>query len=139
MLGPSQPLLLFVRILPRSLLCYRGTQLICQSVTPQIRLCKNEVTVQNLTPMLFTGLYLLNTHLLVVMFYLFRMECSDMTARPQFSLVLTASISPTCTDESICWNICDDDATLGLQGSLSRVLCGLPGYVMVHLFDRGFL
>ena len=71
--------------------------------------------------------------------YLSRMECSDMTGIPQFSLVLTASISPTCTDESICWNICDDDATLGLQGSLSRVLCGLPGYTMVHIFDRGFL
>ena len=73
------------------------------------------------------------------MFHLFRMECSDMTGIPQCSLVLTASISPRCTDESICWNICDDDATLGLQGSLSRILTGLPGYCMVHLFDRGFL
>ena len=47
---------------------------------------------------------------------------------PQFSLVLSASISPTCTNKSICWKIIDDDATLGLQGSLSRVICGLPDY-----------
>ena len=47
------------------------------------------------------------------------MECSDMGGIPQFSLVLSASISPTCTNKSICWKIIDDDATLGLQGSLS--------------------
>ena len=70
---------------------------------------------------------------------MFRMECSDMTGIPQFSLVLTCSCSPKCTDESICWCMCDDDAALGLQGSLSRILKGLPGYVVVHLFDRGFL
>lgn len=112
MLGQLQPSLHSARIQLRSLLCYRGTRLICLSVISPIRLYDCHVSL--------------------------RMECSDMTGMPQFSLCLTPSITPACGDESVCWNMCDDDATLGLQGSLTWVLCGLPGYEMVHLFDRGF-
>ena len=40
-----------------------------------------------------------NIRTLSIMFLLLRMECCDMTGIPQFSLVLTASISVTCTKE----------------------------------------
>ena len=137
MLGQLQPSLHSARIQLRSLLCYRGTRLICLSVISPIRLCKNVLTLQNQTRMLLTGIS--NQALTYDCHVLLRMECSDMTGMPQFSLCLTPSITPACGDEAVMWNMCDDDATLGLQGSLTWVLCGLPGYEMVHLFDRGFL
>ena len=62
-----------------------------------------------------------------------------MTGRPAFHLIPSASISPTCTDESVCWHMADVDGRLGLLGSIRRVLRGLPGYRIVHLFDKGFL
>ena len=48
----------------------------------------------------------------------------------QFSLIITASISPSCTDESVMWNMSDLDGRLGL----TTVLRGMLGYCVVHLF-----
>ena len=56
MLGQLQPSLHSARIQLRSLLCYRGTRLICLSVISPIRLCKNVLTLQNQTRMLLTGI-----------------------------------------------------------------------------------
>ena len=66
------------------------------------------------------------------------MECASMSGMPVFSLVLTASISPTNTDESVMANMCLTDHALGLQGNVLRLIRGLPGYRLVHFFDNGF-
>ena len=137
MLGLLLPLLHFART-GINLLSSPGTPLMYQSAVLPTRRCKKELLQLNPTRMLSTGISYDSTKIEYIVNQL-RMECSDMTGIPQWSAVLTASISPTCTDESIMYNLCDDDATLGLQGSLSRVICGLPGYTIIHLFDRGFL
>ena len=71
--------------------------------------------------------------------YVNRIEAVDITGRPIFSLLLSASISPRATDEGIAAFFAELEALAPQNGSLAAILRGLPGYRMVHLFDKGFL
>ena len=67
-----------------------------------------------------------------------RWEMSDLEGRPVFTLPLSASTSPRATDESMGYFILDLEAVAQLQGGLTEILVGLPGYRVVHFFDNGF-
>ena len=67
-----------------------------------------------------------------------RIEGVDLEGRPVFTLNLSASISPRATDESMCFFNLDTETATGLQGGFKAFLVGLPGYLMIHLFDNGF-
>ena len=67
-----------------------------------------------------------------------RIEAVDLEGRPVFTLNLSASISPRATDESMSFFNLDTESTMGLQGGFIAMLVGLPGYLMIHLFDNGF-
>ena len=67
-----------------------------------------------------------------------RIEAVDLEGRPVFAMLLAASTSPRATDEAICYFHLDMEARTGMQGGLTAMLVGLPGYPLVHLFDLGF-
>ena len=67
-----------------------------------------------------------------------RLEAVDLEGRPVFTQLLSASISPRATDESMCFFNVDLETQAGLAGGLTDMLKGLPGYCIVHLFDNGF-
>ena len=67
-----------------------------------------------------------------------RLEGCNMEERPVFALLLSSSVSPRSTDESICFYQLMLEAVTGLQGGLTAVLVGLKGYCMVHILDNGF-
>ena len=63
-----------------------------------------------------------------------RLEASDL----DFTLPLSASISPRATDESMSYFTLELEGVAVLRGGLTQILVGLPGFRMVHLFDNGF-
>ena len=67
-----------------------------------------------------------------------RLEACDLEGRPVFTLLLSSSISPRSTDESICFFTLELEQVAGLQGGMNDILVGLPQFTMVHLFDNGF-
>ena len=67
-----------------------------------------------------------------------RMEACDLEGRPVFALNLGSSCSPRSTDEAILYYTLDLEGREGLSGGLTDMLVGLPGYCIVHLFDKGF-
>ena len=67
-----------------------------------------------------------------------RLEAFDLEGKPIYTLNLSASTSPRATDESISFHFLDVESQAGLQGGLTAMLVGLPGYRVVHFFDNGF-
>ena len=67
-----------------------------------------------------------------------RMEACDLEGRPVFALNLCSSCSPRSTDEALSFFTADLEGRAGLSGGLNDMLIGLPGYCIVHLFDKGF-
>ena len=66
------------------------------------------------------------------------MEGCDLEGKPVFTLNLSASTSPRATDEAMAYFILDVEGQAVLVGGFTDMLCGLPGYTMVHLLDNGF-
>ena len=67
-----------------------------------------------------------------------RLEACDLEGRPIFMLCLAASLSPRATDESLCAHLLEIEAVSGIEGGLSTMLDGAPGFCVVLLFDNGF-
>ena len=67
-----------------------------------------------------------------------RWEMVDLEGRPVFTLPLSASTSPRATDESMGYFVLDLEAVAQIQGGLTEILVGLPGYRVVHFFDNWF-
>ena len=89
--------------------------------------------------MLSIGIYLFTKKIYdKLMQSLFSMEFSDLLGRPVFPLCLSASCTPSNTDESTMYHWLETDNLLGLLGSLTRLLTPLPGYCLVLVLDRGF-
>ena len=66
------------------------------------------------------------------------LEACDLEGKPVFCLCLSNSVSPRCTDESMCYYTLELENVAGLDGGLTAMLVGFAGYTMVHLFDNGF-
>ena len=69
---------------------------------------------------------------------LHRMEAATIGGMPIFSLPVTSSSSPLATDESIMDNILRIEEAAGTAGGLLDLMMSIPGYKIVHVFDKGF-
>ena len=67
-----------------------------------------------------------------------RLEGCDLEGRPLFSLLLSASISPRGTDESLCAHQLEIEHVTGVTGGLTSMFVGTPRFRMTHLMDKGF-
>ena len=73
------------------------------------------------------------------LYHISRLECVDMTGRPVFTCPLSASIIPRANDGNIASFFAEMEELAPTNGSLQAILRGLPGYRVIHLFDKGFL
>ena len=55
-----------------------------------------------------------------------------------YTTLLSVSISPNGTDESVSFFNVNTESGLGLTGGMARVFAGLPGYRVVNIIDKGF-
>ena len=62
-----------------------------------------------------------------------------MTGRNVFACPLSASIVPRANDGNIASFFAEMEALAPTNGSFQAILRGLPGYRIIHIFDKGFL
>ena len=67
-----------------------------------------------------------------------RLEACDSAGMPVFALSPRPSTSPANTDEGIMGFQLHLEEQGGVVGGLITVMSGLPGYYLVHVFDKGF-
>ena len=75
-----------------------------------------------------------------------RLEACDAGGIIVYTTLLSVSISPNGTDESVSFHNVNTESGLGINGGMARVFCGLPedaalglpGYRVVNLIDKGF-
>ena len=67
-----------------------------------------------------------------------RLEACDATGNIVYTTLLSVSISPNGTDESVSFCNVNTESRLGLTGGMARVFTGLPGYRVVNIIDKGF-
>ena len=70
---------------------------------------------------------------------LLRLDVCDAVGKPVYSLPLTASISPRATDENVSSYFHFVEQLSPNHQSFEKLLRGLPGYRIVHLFDKVIL
>ena len=62
---------------------------------------------------------------------------SGLNGTGMYVYCMAASLSPSCTDEGIGRFVLDMEIGQNIVGGFYDALFGMPGYFMVHLFDRG--
>lgn len=75
-----------------------------------------------------------------------RLEACDAGGIVVYTTLLSVSISPNGTDESVSFHNVNTESQLGINGGMARVFCGLPGdralgipgYRVVNIVDKGF-
>ena len=67
------------------------------------------------------------------------MEASDADGFPLFTLPLAAALSPKATDEGLAAFFRTVEGCSPNFEAFEALLKGLPGFKMVHLFDKGFM
>ena len=69
---------------------------------------------------------------------LHKLECCDATGVVVFTCMVTASITPACSDESVSYHLVTTESRLRLNGGMERVFIGIPGFRVVNLVDKGW-
>ena len=76
------------------------------------------------------------------------MECCDATGIVVYSCILSATITPSNTDESVSHYLVSTESRLQLTGGMERVFCGTParpgplgkpGYRVINFVDKGWI
>ena len=69
---------------------------------------------------------------------LHKLECCDATGIVVYTCIVSASTTPSCTDESVSYFLVTEESRLRLNGGMERVFIGIPGFRVVNLMDKGW-